>query len=304
MSNWRAVVARAAPRWRRGRSRAARRRGASRRRRPQVAGPHLADRVDRLHGAAAEVVGVLDDDERGLDLVGADAGRHERHRPGRVEQAALARPRAAGDAGERRGRPISARRTWACWSATSSWPGATCRRTPSWLASDPVGAKSPASWPSRSATRSSRARTVGSSPNTSSPTSASRHRLPHGGGGSGQGVGQQVCGVRGHRRRQSCGEHLGDEERQLQALLVVQPRVAHRLVAQVEVGVEDLLRAADALGDVVAGELDVDAAGHRAEAAVHLEEALDLLDDVVEVARLVAATPTRRCCRASGRRPT
>ena len=38
--------------------------------------------------------------------------------------------------------------------------------------------------------------------------------------------------------------------------------------------------AAHALGDVVAGELDVDAARHGAEGAVHLEEALDLLDDV------------------------
>ena len=30
------------------------------------------DAVDRLDGAATEVVGVLDDDERGLDLVGTD----------------------------------------------------------------------------------------------------------------------------------------------------------------------------------------------------------------------------------------
>ncbi len=65
--------------------------------------PDLADGLDRLHRAAAEVVGVLEHDERGLDLVGPDPGGDERHRAGRVEQAALAGPRAARDAGERRG---------------------------------------------------------------------------------------------------------------------------------------------------------------------------------------------------------
>ncbi len=84
-------------------------------------------------------------------------------------------------------------------------------------------------------------------------------------------------------------EHLGDEEGQLQALLVVQPRVADRLVPRGEGGVVDLLGAAQALGDVVAGELDVQAARHRAQRAVHLEEAADLVDDVVEPAGLVAA---------------
>ena len=68
----------------------------------------------------------------------------------------------------------------------------------------------------------------------------------------------------------------------------VEPRVADRLVAVAEVDLGELLAAADALGDVVAGELDVDAAGPGAERAVHVEEALDLLDDVVEAAGLVA----------------
>jgi hypothetical protein len=39
----------------------------------------------------------------------------------------------------------------------------------------------------------------------------------------------------------SCREHLGDEEGQFKALPVVEPRVAHRLVTLLEVGVEDLL---------------------------------------------------------------
>ncbi|MCO5546650.1 hypothetical protein L7F22_000084 [Adiantum nelumboides] len=86
----------------------------------------------------------------------------------------------------------------------------------------------------------------------------------------------------------SAAQHLRDEERQLQALLGVQPRVAGRLVAAGEVGVGDPLRTAEALGDVLAGDLDVDAAGVRAERAVHLEEALHLVDDPVEVPGLVA----------------
>ncbi len=68
--------------------------------------------------------------------------------------------------------PSSARAMWALASQSTSWPGATTDRTASTLAIDPVGVKSAASWPKRSATRSSRADTVGSSPYTSSPTSA------------------------------------------------------------------------------------------------------------------------------------
>ena len=60
--------------------------------------------------------------------------------------------------------PSSARATWAVTSQSSSWPGGTSMRSPSWFASDPVGVNSPASWPSSSATRCSSAVTVGSSP--------------------------------------------------------------------------------------------------------------------------------------------
>ena len=66
------------------------------------------------------------------------------------------------------------------------------------------------------------------------------------------------------------------------------------LVALVQVGLDDLVAAADALGDVVAGELDVDAAGVGAEGAVDLEEARDLVEDVVEAAGLVAARGLER----------
>ena len=81
---------------------------------------------------------------------------------------------------------------------------------------------------------------------------------------------------------------LGDPERQLQRLLDVQPRVAGGLVAAAEVGVGELGGAAEALGDVVAGQLDVQAAGLGAQLGVHVEEAVDLVDDPVEVPGLDA----------------
>ena len=68
--------------------------------------------------------------------------------------------------------PSSARAMWAEDSQSTSWPGATTERTASRLASEPVGVKSAASCPNIPATRSWRASTVGSSPYTSSPTSA------------------------------------------------------------------------------------------------------------------------------------
>ena len=92
----------------------------------------------------------------------------------------------------------------------------------------------------------------------------------------------------GRRELLAAAELLGHEERELERLHVVQARVAQRLVARREGRLVDVLGAAEALGDVVAGELDVDAARVRADRAVRLEEALDLVDDVVEATRLVA----------------
>src|SRR3712207_4796113 len=71
----------------------------------------------------------------------------------------------------------------------------------------------------------------------------------------------------------SATEHLRDQERQLQRLAGVQPRVAGGLVAAVEVLVADLHGPAEALGDVLTGELDVDAPGPGAQRPVHVEEA-------------------------------
>src|SRR3712207_1332197 len=73
--------------------------------------------------------------------------------------------------------------------------------------------------------------------------------------------------------RCSAPQHLCDQERQLQRLTGVQPRVARGLVPAVEVLVADLHGTTEALGDVLTGELDVDAAGPGAERPVHVEEA-------------------------------
>src|SRR6185436_16973518 len=125
--------------------------------------------------------------------------------------------------------------------------------------------------------RVSRALTVGSSPKTSSPTTADAiaWRIPS--------EGRVTVS-----ERRSTTEHLRHQEGELEALLGVQPRVAGRLVPVGQVEVLDALRAAETLGHVLAGELDVDAARVGAEAAVHLEVAEHLVDDPVEVPGLVA----------------
>src|SRR4051794_9732070 len=166
---------------------------------------------------------------------------------------------------------------------------------PIWLPMVPDGTNSAASWPISPATRSSSARIVGSSRYTSSPTSASAmaRRIAA--------VGRVTVSDRRSTAPSSAAdgfsvsiaytpsapEHLGDEEGQLQRLPGVQPRVARRLVAAVEVLVTDLHRAAEALGDVLTGQLDVDAAGPGAQRPVHVEETEHLVDDPVEVPRLV-----------------
>ena len=57
---------------------------------------------------------------------------------------------------------------------------------------------------------------------------------------------------------------LGQPEGQIERLARVQARVAERHVADVQLVLEHGLGAAQALGDVLARELDVDAAGRRA----------------------------------------
>ena len=67
---------------------------------------------------------------------------------------------------------ISQSRMCARDSAITSWPGCVCRRMAIWLPMVPEGTNKAASRPNFSAARCSSKLTVGSSPYTSSPTSA------------------------------------------------------------------------------------------------------------------------------------
>ena len=78
------------------------------------------------------------------------------------------------------------------------------------------------------------------------------------------------------RRRPSASHQLGDPEREIERLPRVQTRIAERLVAVVELLLEHRLGAAEALGHVLARELEVHPSGPRADLAVRGEEALDL----------------------------
>src|SRR5260370_13353955 len=82
---------------------------------------------------------------------------------------------------------------------------------------------------------------------------------------------------------------LRDREGEVEGLTAVKPGVTGGFVPLVQVGGGDLVAAADALGHVVTGELDVDAARVGAEVSVHVEEPVQLVEHVVEVAGLVTA---------------
>ena len=69
---------------------------------------------------------------------------------------------------------------------------------------------------------------------------------------------------------------LGDQERQFDRLLGVEARIAIGVVAVVQIRLGDRARAAGALGDVLAGHLEMHAAGVGALGAADGEEAADL----------------------------
>src|SRR5579871_5123319 len=79
-------------------------------------------------------------------------------------------------------------------------------------------------------------------------------------------------GVNGHAPRL---QFLGDEEGEFERLFGVQPRVAERLVAGIEVEIGEVVRAADAFGDFAPGHLDMHAARPCAFRRVDVEEAAD-----------------------------
>src|SRR5436853_7127664 len=80
---------------------------------------------------------------------------------------------------------------------------------------------------------------------------------------------------------------LGNLEGELDGLARVEARVAMRQVVGGETLLADLLRAADAFGDVLAGQFEMHAAGIAALGEVDCEGAVQLVEDAVEDPRLV-----------------
>ena len=99
-------------------------------------------------------------------------------------------------------------------------------------------------------------------------------------------------------------EQLRHAERQIDGLAGVEAGVAGRGVAHVQLVLEDVAETAQALGDVVTGELDVHTAGPRAGLVVGGEEAARARPGCRRSAGSCAPRRWRRCCRAWGRTPT
>src|SRR6476469_2260841 len=83
-------------------------------------------------------------------------------------------------------------------------------------------------------------------------------------------------------------EQFGREEGEIDRLVGVEPRIADRVIAVVEIGVRNGARAAGAFGDVLSGHLEMYTAGIGALGGMHLEEVAYFLEDEIERPRLVA----------------
>src|SRR5439155_25576039 len=81
---------------------------------------------------------------------------------------------------------------------------------------------------------------------------------------------------------------LGNLEGKLKRLAGVEPRVAMRQVVCAEALLAELLGAADAFGDVLAGQLEMHPAGIAPLGEMHGKRAMQLVEDAVEDPRLVA----------------
>ena len=80
---------------------------------------------------------------------------------------------------------------------------------------------------------------------------------------------------------------FGDQKGQLQRLVGIEARVAMGVIAGRQIGFLDAMSTARAFGDLLAGHLDMDAAGVSALGLVNIEKLTDLLHDVIERAGLV-----------------
>src|SRR5690606_25765851 len=101
-------------------------------------------------------------------------------------------------------------------------------------------------------------------------------------------------GASSKRRRGLAGlavlvEPPGDEHRHLEGLLVVQPGIDPGAVVPAQVVLVEAAGAADALGDVLPRELEVDATQGRAEPGVDVERGGQFAEDAIEPPGLDAA---------------
>src|SRR5262249_59554024 len=85
-------------------------------------------------------------------------------------------------------------------------------------------------------------------------------------------------------------EQIGKQKREIDRLLGIEPRIAHRVVAIVEVLVGDLANAASAFGHILAGHFEMHTARIGVFGGVDLEEGAYLLEDEIEWPRLVAGS--------------
>src|ERR1044071_8010726 len=83
-------------------------------------------------------------------------------------------------------------------------------------------------------------------------------------------------------------QRLGDLESELDRLAGVEARVAMRQVVGSEALFAEPLGTADALGDILARQFEMHAAGIAAFGEMHCEGAVQFIEDAVEDARLVA----------------
>ena len=141
---------------------------------PPREGRDVADPLGREDEPARLADGVLDADQA---LAGVVRGRSRRATRPRASRRRACRDRRRATAGWTPERaetpPCSWTTTWAMrWTRISS-PRRVCARTAAWFPIVPEGTYTAASFPSMRAVSASSAMTVGSSPQTSSPTSAS-----------------------------------------------------------------------------------------------------------------------------------
>lgn len=81
-------------------------------------------------------------------------------------------------------------------------------------------------------------------------------------------------------------QQFGHAKCQVDTLTCVEPGIAHGLVAEAQLVIGEFFRSAEALGHVVAGQLNVNATRPGSQPVVNLEEPADFLLDRAEMSGL------------------